>query len=523
MSGQVDKKQEADFTKDVDQLIPQAQQAAKAGQLQQALENVFVLEKKARNAADLASTTRLLLLAVLLIRTTPSPTATNWDLLADTVTSLSKKHGQLKQAITRMVQLVMLSLHKPVDPEEERRKQQDALQEDEEMKDAEADPTKDNAAKKRQREEERREREKQGKENEQITQLMDEGKRIGDTGVDQATRRKLVNTLRSVTEGKIFVEVERARVTLILSQMLYAEGKVHDAAETLQELAVETFGSMDRREKVEFILEQMRLNLERGDFTRLAIVAKKINPKFFESDKQQDLKLRFYDLMIKHALHANKFLDACKYYREIHDTPSVKADAAKAADVLRNVVVFLALSPYNNEQSDLMARVEATEGLDIVPEHKNLLKCFTTPELMRWPGIETLYGPMLRSTPTFAPGKEGDHRWEELHKRVVEHNIRVISKYYTKIRLARLAQLLDLSPEASESSLASLVSSGTVFAKMDRPAGVINFEAKKSNADILNAWSSDLQKLMATVEKVTHLVEKEWAVHRAGISAKANE
>lgn len=142
---------------------------------------------------------------------------------------------------------------------------------------------------------------------------------------------------------------------------------------------------------------------------------------------------------------------------------------------------------------------------------------------MRWPGIETLYGPILRATPIFAPGKEGDFRWEELHKRVVEHNIRVISKYYTKIRMARLAQLLDLTPEQSESSLASLVSSGTVYAKMDRPAGLVNFEAKKSNADILNAWSSDMQKLMSTVEKVTHLVEKEWAVHRAGISAKTSD
>lgn len=169
---------------------------------------------------------------------------------------------------------------------------------------------------------------------------------------------------------QIFVEVERARVTLIYSQMLYAEGKVNEAADTLQELSVETFGSMERREKVEFILEQMSLNLEREDYTRMAIVSKKINTKFFDDEKQHDLKLRFYDLMIRQALHANKFLDVCKYQREIYDTPSIKADSAKAADVLRNVVVFLTLSPFDNEQSDLMARVEATEGLDGVPEHK---------------------------------------------------------------------------------------------------------------------------------------------------------
>ncbi|PWZ01445.1 hypothetical protein BCV70DRAFT_236129 [Testicularia cyperi] len=543
-----EKKQEADFTSDVDTLIPETQSLSSSGQLTQALEKVFALEKKSRNAADLTSTTRLLLLAILLVRTTPSTLATNWDILSETVTSLSKKHGQLKMAITRMVQLVMCFLHPAVDPVEERRREHEAK--DKEMKEiaakkaaaeqAKKEANKNNDTKKDSKEaqeakrsqatEEEREREKVGAQNAKVTELVDEAKKIGDQGVSEEIKLKLVETLRHVTEGKIFVEVERARVTLILSKMLYAKGKVNEAADALQDLSVETFSSMDRREKVGFILEQMRLNYERGDLARMAIVAKKINTKMFDDAKHADLKLRFYDLMIRYSLQSHKFLDICKYHREIYDTESVKSSPAKARETLQSIVVFLALAPYDNEQSDLMARVETMPELDHVPEHKNLLKCFTTPELMRWPGIETLYGPMLRQTPTFAPApaaassrakpsaiEDGDYRWEELHKRVVEHNIRVVSKYYTRISLSRLAQLLDLSPDQSEASLAKLVSSGTIFAKMDRPAGLVNFEPKKSNTDVLNDWSSDMNKLMATVEKVTHLVEKEWAVHRAGI------
>ena len=60
---------------------------------------------------------------------------------------------------------------------------------------------------------------------------------------------------------------------------------------------------------------------------------------------------------------------------------------------------------------------------------------------MRWPGIESLYGPTLRQSPVFAtdsvlgkrtgahaegkPADEvsrpGDARWAQLHKRVIEH------------------------------------------------------------------------------------------------------
>lgn len=83
---------------------------------------------------------------------------------------------------------------------------------------------------------------------------------------------KLIDTLRTVSAGKvvdriliftllslfitilgpfqIYVEVERARLTHILAQMKEADGEIAEAANVLQELQVETYGSMERREKV---------------------------------------------------------------------------------------------------------------------------------------------------------------------------------------------------------------------------------------------------------------------------------
>ena len=78
--------------------------------------------------------------------------------------------------------------------------------------------------------------------------------------------------------------MERAHLTRILSKIKEDEGKINDAADILQELQVETFGSMERREKTEFILEQMRLNLLRKDYVRAQIISRKINLKYFEKD-----------------------------------------------------------------------------------------------------------------------------------------------------------------------------------------------------------------------------------------------
>lgn len=68
---------------------------------------------------------------------------------------------------------------------------------------------------------------------------------------------------------KIFLETPRARVTLLLAH--YHEGlsqsatspdpkeSLQTASDLLSDLQVETYSSMERREKTEFILEQMRL------------------------------------------------------------------------------------------------------------------------------------------------------------------------------------------------------------------------------------------------------------------------
>lgn len=44
-------------------------------------------------------------------------------------------------------------------------------------------------------------------------------------------------------------------------------------------------------------------------------------------------------------------------------------------------------------------------------------------------------------------GEYGAKRLADLKLRVIEHNVLVVSKYYTRITTARLAELLDLNPE----------------------------------------------------------------------------
>lgn len=78
-------------------------------------------------------------------------------------------------------------------------------------------------------------------------------------------------------------------MTRTLSKLKEAAGDVNAASELMQELQVETFGSMERREKVDFILEQMRLLKAQDDWEKMAIVSKRINLKWL-ADKEHEVR-----------------------------------------------------------------------------------------------------------------------------------------------------------------------------------------------------------------------------------------
>ncbi len=101
---------------------------------------------------------------------------------------------------------------------------------------------------------------------------------------DIEQKLKLIDTLRTVTAGKIYVEIERARLTKKLAAYRESQGNIDEAASIMQDLQVETYGSMEKREKIDFLLEQMRMCLLKGDFIRTQIISRKISIRAFEDD-----------------------------------------------------------------------------------------------------------------------------------------------------------------------------------------------------------------------------------------------
>eukprot|EP00592_Proboscia_alata_P010582 CAMPEP_0194352606 /NCGR_PEP_ID=MMETSP0174-20130528/1037_1 /TAXON_ID=216777 /ORGANISM="Proboscia alata, Strain PI-D3" /LENGTH=464 /DNA_ID=CAMNT_0039120791 /DNA_START=43 /DNA_END=1437 /DNA_ORIENTATION=+ len=328
------------------------------------------------------------------------------------------------------------------------------------------------------------------------------------TDEQKKIREEMVICLRDITNGKIFLEAERARLTRALATLYEQDGKIAEAADTLQEVHVETYGAISKREKVEFILEQMRLTLAKRDWTRAAIVSRKINRKAINEEGMQTEKVVFFTLLAEYHRHEKDAFELAKDYHAIYLTPSVQAVDEQWKSALQNTVLFLALSAHSMEQQDMLNRINIDTNLEKIEFCRATIKLLLKKEIITYP---TQHQTELESLPAFSEGgtELTTHWHDQFHKRVIQHNIRVASTYYKRIHGARLADMLGLELGELEKEISSMVSDGSVYAKIDRPKDIVRFLQAQSPESTLSAWAGDITTLLDLVEKTTHLINKE--------------
>ncbi|KAL8034092.1 hypothetical protein ABFX02_12G004500 [Erythranthe guttata] len=435
------------------------------GNLEAQIELLLNVEKQMRQAGDVAgirkAVTDILLLCF---------EAGAWNTLNEQIVLISKRRGQLKQAVQAMVQQAMQYI---------------------------------------------------------------------DQTPDVDTKIELIKTLNNISAGKIYVEIERARLIKKLAKIKEEQGQIAEAADLMQEVAVETFGAMAKTEKIAFILEQVRLCLDRQDYVRAQILSRKISTRVFEVDPSKEkkkkegdsiveeapadipslleLKRIYYQLMIRYNSHSNDYLEICRCYKSIYEIPSIKEDPAEWIPVLRKICWYLVLSPHDPMQSSLLNSTLEDKNLSEISHFRSLLKQLVTMEVIQWTALWNTFKDEFENEKNMLGGSLGEKAGEDLRLRVIEHNILVVSKYYSRITLKRLADLLCLTFQETEKHLSEMVVSKALVAKIDRPIGVVSFQTAKDSNDILNLWSTNLEKLLDLVEKSCHQIHKETMIHKAAL------
>jgi 26S proteasome regulatory subunit N5 len=97
---------------------------------------------------------------------------------------------------------------------------------------------------------------------------------------------------------------------------------------------------------------------------------------------------------------------------------------------------------------------------------------------------------------------------------LVQHNIRVISKYYGQLTLNRVSQLLAVDRDYCEEELCTLNNLSTISCRIDRIDGVIDFRPVENEQYLLQQWNHSINSILDLVDTTTHLIHREREVHR---------
>ena len=74
--------------------------------------------------------------------------------------------------------------------------------------------------------------------------------------------------------------------------------------------------------------------------------------------------------MVQLDQNEKNFLKICRHFRAMLDTPVIQNDEKERKKCMRSAVLYLILSPYDNEQSDLLHRMLGERALESIPTFK---------------------------------------------------------------------------------------------------------------------------------------------------------
>ncbi|CCW62999.1 unnamed protein product [Phytomonas sp. EM1] len=351
---------------------------------------------------------------------------------------------------------------------------------------------------------------------------------LHDGSLEPEKEEDVLERLAHVTDNKIHVELEHTRFTIELAKLHEARGLKRSACDMLSALHVETITNMPRLEKLDALNRQIRLCLELEDYEHTPLVSRKINHSALRREEAMEQKLVYFSLMRQYYAKKGSYFNLGRCWYETYLTLT---DAKQKLEALSNMLVHYlisehstvkeiedmaectAFSPATKMRDRVTALSEISEtlksNLEDLPNLYLLLKRFNSIDVIR----ERIKKEVDEICATHPELKDYPERQELLLNRSSEHDLMVISRFYTRIPLSRLSELVGLSQSHTESFIMSMVSNKTLYAKIDRVDGLVVFEPPQNTTEVMASWNEAVERSVALLDKASHLITKERMLH----------
>jgi 26S proteasome regulatory subunit N5 len=355
---------------------------------------------------------------------------------------------------------------------------------------------------------------------------------------DQKDSTELLNTIIRVTEGKIFVEYEYSQAIRKMTEIHLMNKNIDEAAKLIQDVQIEAFGSLESDYKIDYILFQMQVLIEKGDYIRTLIVSNKIKRNHLDDEGIELLKIRFFRLMILYYVHEKKYLETSKCYKTLYDFVKLINDklvevekehkeikpkilenyiqAKKENDLVKlfeNYVLYLSICPPELETKNMLneLKIKYKKELDV---DKNILYVV---EKRLSDDIILIDNHLFNRYKDFDIFRNNEDLLKLFRKYWIQHDLSLFEKFFGKIHIGRISQMTFVPDDEIESEIADMVVNNYIFARINRIEKIVNFRKKTDHHDVLDNFNYDMDNMLKKIEETCHLINKEYLKH--GIKA----
>ena len=341
----------------------------------------------------------------------------------------------------------------------------------------------------------------------------------------------LLNTLIRVTEGKIFVEYEYSQAIRKMTEIHIMNNEKEEAAKLIQDVQIEAFGSLETEYKIEYILFQMQVLIDKGDYIRTLIVSNKIKRNHLDDEGIELLKIRFFRLMILYYMHEKNYLETSKCYKTLYDF--IKSINEKLVDVekknveikpkvidnyiqaqkdnnlqqiFENYILFLSICPPELETKNMLNELLIKYKKDL-DKNKTLLYIV---EKRLSDDIILIDNNLFNRFKDFEIFKKNPELIKLFRKYWIQHDLSIFEKFFAKIHIQRISKMTLVPDDEIESEIADMVINNYIYARINRIEKIVNFRKETDHHDVLDNFNYDMASLLTKIEETCHIINKEY-------------
>lgn len=299
--------------------------------------------------------------------------------------------------------------------------------------------------------------------------------------------------LSEIIEAKIYLESERIYISNYIKDV--HGDNIEAGYKAIKDVPVETFTTLEESDRNRFIFEQFRLALLLNYYGDAELIAKKVRKGCMNENES----VIFYKYIIMLKIGKKAYLEAAKIYLEFSSLNLSNANIALGSFYCMLSSCLVEKKHIVEEKMSMLTKFAENETNDLVM--RTFVVNFKSDTIIQFNIIDGILDVFKNLKDCDIDDDLYKMYIEEFKIAIIEHNIFMIKKFVSKIKIDQLALILGLTIDEAIDFISLIVNEKFVDIKINQINGIVDFGDKKSDGKLVDV----LNKLV----NATHLIHQD--------------